>query len=154
MYKKIEKKYDSNFYDMMSLPENEVKIINVEKEWDDKFIISLKSKKIRQKCVKCWSYNTERIWEKYEIVKKIKHLFISNYITVDLILYKRRFKCNDCFKSNKSNKWDKNNFTEKIRLWNNFIEQFSFIKKYCSYTEVFKSFILKEWRYQIFKRII
>ena len=61
MYKKIEKKYDSNFYDMMSLPENEVKIINVEKEWDDKFIISLKSKKIRQKCVKCWSYNTKRI---------------------------------------------------------------------------------------------
>lgn len=133
--KKNHTSYDSSFYELMSLPEKEVRIINVEKLKDNKFIITIKWKVISQKCSNCWSYKTKRVWNKYEVVSWVKHLFISNYITVDLVMYKRRYLCEECTKNN----W-----------WNRkyFIEQFSFINKNSSYSKTFKFFILKEWRYQ------
>ena len=57
-------------------------------------------------------------------------MFLSNYSTVKLKLYKRKFICKDC------DKWA-----------NTFIEWFSFIDKNCSYTKIYKNYILREREY-------
>lgn len=54
-------------------------------------------------------------------------------MVVQLKVKKRRFKCYDCEKDNTK--------------WNTFIENFSFIDKNSSYSNIFKVFILREWEF-------
>lgn len=117
-------------YEIFSLPAKEVKIINKERYNETSFLLWIKSKVIKVQCTKCWWYNTKRIgkWYNEQIVN---HIFLSNYLTVKLKLYKRKFICMDCDK-----KW-----------WNTFIEWFSFIEKNCSYTDTYAQFILREREY-------
>lgn len=126
------------FYAIMSLPIKEVEIFNISKN-DSSIVLSIKWITKKHRCPNCWSYNTKRVWTWFEIVKNIKHLFISSYNTIELDIYKKRFVCYDCSKKNKQNEKQERKY---------FNETFSFIDKSCHYTKTFKNYILKEWRYE------
>lgn len=128
-------------YEIFSLPKKEVKIMNKYMFKDKQLRVKIKWKVIKHKCPKCWRYNTKRVWNWYETVI-VNHMFLSNYTTVQLEVEKRRFKCLDCEK----NKWWNDQFWNKIE-WSTFSEKFSFLNYKCSYSNVFKTFILREWEY-------
>lgn len=123
------------FYSLMSLPQEEVEIMNITEKDNGKVVLSIKGCWKKQQCPNCGSYNTKRIGTKLEVVKNVKHLFLSSYTTVELDIHKRRYICYDCTK--------KENGKRKY-----FMEVFSFLDKSCHYTNIFKGYILKEWRYQ------
>lgn len=116
-------------YEIFSLPENEVKIIGKYKENENVIVIEIKGKTIRHKCPKCWWHNTKRIGMRYD-EHIVNHMFLSNYKTIKLKIYKRRRKCLDC------EEWS-----------STFRERFSFIGDNCSYTNTYKQFIVSEWEY-------
>ena len=91
-------------YEIFSLPEKEVRIIEKYMTENDNLRIKIRWKVIKHKCPKCWWYNTCRVWNLYETII-VNHMFLSNYKIVQLVIEKRRFKCLDCEK----NKWGKNN---------------------------------------------
>lgn len=128
-------------YKLFSLPKKEVKIIWKYTIENKAIRIQIRWKIIKHKCPKCWWYNTKRYWKTYETVI-VNHLFVSNYMIVQLEIEKRRFKCLDCEK----NKWWKDQYWNIIN-WFTFSERFSFIDYKFSYSNVFKRFILKEWEY-------
>ena len=133
-------KINDFFYSTLSLSKEEVKIIDISETLDNRVTIDIKWKKRKQKCLVCGKNTTKTVWDNYEIVKGVKHLHISNYKTVELNIHKRRYICNYCTKNN----WWKRK---------TFMEHFSFINKNCHYTSLFKSYILKEWRYQSLKEL-
>ncbi len=116
-------------YELFSLPEREVRIVWKYEESKDVIVIELKGKTIKHKCPECWCYNTKRVGKGYD-EHIVNHMFMSNYKTVKLKIYKRRWKCMNC------DKW-KNTFRERI----------SFIGNNCSYTDSYKNFIVSEWEY-------
>ena len=122
-------------YEIFSLPEKEVKILDKYKTWEDFIIIEIKWKIIKHKCPKCWWYNTKRVWKWYEI-QIVNHMFLSNYKVIKLKIYKRRFMCMDCDKKE-----------------NNFIERFSFLWENCKYTEPYKAYIMREREYSSLKEL-
>ena len=63
-------------------------------------------------------------------------------MTVQLEIEKRRFICLDCdkYKWWEDKKWN-------IIEWSTFSERFSFIDNKCSYSNIFKTFILREWEF-------
>ena len=128
-------------YEIFSLPKKEVKIIDKYTIWDSKLMIKLKWKVIKHKCPKCGWHNTKRYWKWYETVI-VNHMFLSNYMTVQLEIEKRRFTCLDCEK----NKWWKDQFWNEIK-WSTFSETFSFVDYKFTYSNVFKTFILREWEF-------
>jgi len=128
-------------YEIFSLPKKEVKIIDKYMLQDKQLRLKIKWKVIKYKCPKCSWYNTKRYWKWYETVI-VNHMFLSNYMTVQLEIEKRRFTCLDCEK----NKWWKDQFGNKIK-WSTFSEIFSFVDYKFSYSNVFKSFILREWEF-------
>lgn len=139
MLKNIEK--EELDYKIFSLPEKEVKIIEKYLTENDNLRIKVRWKVIKHKCPKCWWYNTKRVWNWYETVVA-NHMFLSNYKIVQLVIDKRRFKCLDCEK----NKWWKTKDWKEID-WSTFEERFSFLDYKCSYSNVFKNFIVKEWEF-------
>lgn len=120
---------DNIDYEIFSLPFKEVRIVSKERYNDESFLLWVMSKIINVQCTKCGWYNTKRLWKWYN-EQVVNHLFLSNYSTVKLRLYKRKFTCKDC------EKWD-----------NIFVEWFSFIDKNCSYTKTYAQYILKEREY-------
>ncbi len=116
-------------YNIFSLPENEVRIVWKYEESPSVIVIEIKGKVIKHRCPKCWWYNTKRIGKGYDI-HMVNHIFISNYKTIKLKIYKRKWGCMDC------DRWR-----------NTFRERFSFIKDNCSYTETYKLYILWEREY-------
>jgi hypothetical protein len=78
-------------YEIFSIPKEEVEILEKYQEWDY-IIIKIKWINNKQKCPKCWWYNTEPCW-KYTETIKVNHMFLSNYKVVKLEIEKRRFKC-------------------------------------------------------------
>lgn len=116
-------------YEIFSLSSKEVKIIKKYEENEKEIIIEIKGKTIKHQCPVCHWYHTKRLWNKYK-EHIVNHMFLSNYKTVKLKIYKREFVCLDC------EKWK-----------NKFRESFSFIDKNCSYTKTYKDFILTEWEY-------
>lgn len=128
------KSLEQFFYALLSLPQKEVKIFNILQWVNNSVTVSIKWILKKHQCPNCWSYNTKQVWNKYEITKSVKHLFISNYTTVELDIYKKRLICYNCTKNN--------NWKRKY-----FMEVFSFLDKCCHYTNVFKCFILREWKF-------
>lgn len=116
-------------YDIFSLSEKEVRIIGKYEESEKNIVIEIKGKTIKHKCPRCWGYNTKRIWRGYD-EHIVNHMFLSNYKTIKLKIYKRRWMCLDC------NEWG-----------NTFRERFSFIWDNCNYTNTYKQFIISEWEY-------
>ena len=84
-------------YEIFSLPKKEVKILDKYTIWDSKLIIKIRWKVIKHKCPKCGWHNTKRYWKWYEMVI-VNHMFLSNYMVVQLEVEKRRFICMDCEK--------------------------------------------------------
>lgn len=128
-------------YEIFSLPKKEVKIIDKYMHFDKQLRLKIKWKVIKHKCPKCGWYNTKRYWKWYKTIL-VNHMFLSNYMTVQLEIEKRRFICKDCEK----NKWWEDQFWNKIE-WSTFSETFSFIDYKCSYSNIFKTFILREWEF-------
>jgi len=128
-------------YEIFSLSKKEVKILDKYMYCDKQLRLKIKWRVIKHKCPKCGWHNTKRYWKWYETVL-VNHMFLSNYMTVQLEIEKRRFTCMDCEK----NKWWEDQFWNKIE-WSTFSETFSFIDYKCSYSNVFKVFILREWQY-------
>jgi len=128
-------------YEIFSLPKKEVKILDKYMFKESQLRIKIRWKVIKHKCPKCGWYHTKRYWKWYETVI-VNHMFLSNYMTVQLEIEKRRFICKDCEK----NKWWKDQFWNKIK-WSTFSEVFSFINYNFSYSNTFKSFILREWEF-------
>lgn len=108
---------------------------------DKQLRLKIRWKVIKHTCPKCWWHNTKRYGKWYETIL-VNHMFLSNYMTVQLEIEKRRFTCKDCEK----NKWNADQFWNTIS-WNTFSETFSFINYKCSYSNIFKIFILREWEY-------
>ncbi len=121
---------DNIDYNIFSLSDKEVRIIwkyeDIEKK---EIIIEIKWKVINVQCPKCGWYHTKRIWTGYE-EHMVNHMFLSNYKTIRLKIYKRKYKCMDC----ESKK-------------NIFRERFSFLDSNCNYTKIYKHFILTEREY-------
>jgi len=128
-------------YEIFSLPKKEVKISDKYMFSDKQLRLKIKWKVIKHKCPKCGWYHTKRYWKGYETVI-VNHMFLSNYMTVQLEIEKRRFTCLDCEK----NKWWKDQFGNEIK-WSTFSEIFSFVDYKFSYSNVFKTFILREWEF-------
>jgi len=128
-------------YDIFSLPKKEVKILDKYMFSDKQLRLKIRGKVINHKCPKCGSHQTKRYWKWHETVL-VNHMFLSNYMTVQLEIEKRRFFCKDC----ENNKWWKDQFWNEIK-WSTFSEVFSFVDYKFSYSNVFKSFILREWEF-------
>jgi len=138
MKKEIEKNLD---YEIFSLPEKEVRIVEKYMTENDNLRIKIRWKVIKHKCPKFGSFNTCRVWNWYETVianHMFLNMFLSNYKIVQLVI----FKCLDCEK----NKWWKTKDWKEIN-WCTFEERFSFLDYKCSYSNVFKNFIIKEWEF-------
>ena len=128
-------------YEIFSLPKKEVKILDKYMHFDKQLRLKIKWKVIKHKCPKCGWYNTKRYWKWYETVI-VNHMFLSNYMVVQLEIEKRRFICRNC----EQNKWWKDQFWNEIK-WSTFSETFSFVDYKFSYSNVFKTYILKEWEF-------
>ncbi len=128
-------------YEIFSLPKKEIKILDKYIFKDKQLRLKIRWKVIKHKCPKCGWYHTKRYWKWYENVL-VNHMFLSNYMTVQLEIEKRRFFCYDCEK----NKWGKDQFWNEIK-WSTFSEVFSFVDYKFSYSNVFKTFILREWEF-------
>ena len=128
-------------YEIFSLPKKEVRILDKYMSWKKQLHLKIRWKVINHKCPKCGWHHTKRYWKWYETVI-VNHMFLSNYMIVKLEIEKRRFICSDCEK----NKWWKDQFWNEIK-WSTFSEIFSFIDYKFSYSNTFKSFILKEWEF-------
>jgi len=128
-------------YEIFSLPKKEVKILDKYIFKDKQLRLKIRWKVINHKCPKCGWYHTKRYGKWYETVL-VNHMFLSNYMTVQLEIEKRRFFCSDCEK----NKWWKDLFWNEIK-WSTFSETFSFVDYKFSYSNVFKTFILREWEF-------
>jgi len=120
---------DNIDYEIFSLPIKEVRIVSKERYDNESFLLWVMSKIINVQCTKCGWYNTKRLWKWYN-EQVVNHMFLSNYNTVKLRLYKRKFTCKDC------DTWD-----------NIFVEWFSFIEKNFSYTKTYAQYILREREY-------
>jgi len=128
-------------YEIFSLPKKEVKILDKYIFKDKQLRLKIRWKVIKHKCPKCGWYHTKRYWKWYETVL-VNHMFLSNYMTVQLEIEKRRFICKNCEK----NKWGKDQFWNEIK-WSTFSETFSFVDYKFSYSNIFKTFILREWEF-------
>lgn len=128
-------------YEIFSLPKKEIKILDKYMFKDKQLRLKIRWKVIKHKCPKCGWHNTKRYGKWYETVI-VNHMFLSNYMTVQLEIEKRRFFCKDC----ENNKWWKDQFWNKIK-WSTFSEVFSFVDYKFSYSNVFKNFILREWEF-------
>ncbi len=128
-------------YEIFSLPKKEVKILDKYMFKDKQLRLKIRWKVIKHKCPKCGWYSTKRYWKWYETVL-VNHMFLSNYMTVQLEIEKRRFICRDC----ENNKWWKDQFWNEIK-WSTFSEVFSFVDYKFSYSNIFKIFILREWEF-------
>ena len=128
-------------YEIFSLPKKEVKILDKYIFKDKQLRLKIRWKVINHQCPQCGWYHTKRYGKWYETVL-VNHMFLSNYMTVQLEIEKRRFFCKDC----KKNKWWKDQFWNEIK-WATFSEIFSFVDYKFSYSNVFKSFILREWEF-------
>lgn len=128
-------------YEIFSLPKKEVRIIDKYLFSDKQLRLKIRWKVIKHQCPKCGWHNTKRYWRGYETVL-VNHMFLSNYMTIQLEIEKRRFLCRDC----KKNQWGKDQFWSPIQGYT-FSESFSFIDYKFSYSNVFKTFILREWEF-------
>jgi len=104
-------------YEIFSLPKKEIKILDKYMFKDKQLRLKIRWKVIKHKCTKCGWYNTKRYWKWYETVL-VNHMFLSNYMTVQLEIEKRRFFCKDC----ENNKWWKDQFWNEIK-WSTFYPQ-------------------------------
>ncbi len=128
-------------YEIFSLPKKEVTILEKYMFKDKQLRLKIKWKVIKHKCPKCWGYNTKRYGKWYETVV-VNHMFLSNYMVVQLEIEKRRFICKDCEKK----KWTIDSSGKECK-WATFSETFSFVDCNFQYSNVFKLFILREWEF-------
>ncbi len=128
-----------NLEALLGLELDEIVIINdrIEDMNDDRnskrMTISIKGSKAVRRCPICNSGKIKRIGNQYVVQKGVKHAFISTYVIVELDIYKRRYLCEECSKNNGKK--------------TTFLEPFSFLEKNHSHTNLFKCFVLNEWRY-------
>lgn len=101
------KSHVSDFdYDIFSLPRDEVRILKKTYIPDDSqktagsAILDVECIRKEQQCPKCGSWKTKRVGKQYETTL-VNHMMLSNYMTLQLQLHKRRFECLECKKRGK-----------------------------------------------------